>query len=123
MNQGIQVGKMYAIKHKPTGFYLPEPKGKMGRGGSYLEPISPDVERPRLFSTERAAKNALIQWVRGKHKGIYEWEYDETFGRSYQITAGTEVIPVPDRIKEDMEVVPIFLCTQEISNGTTTEVQ
>lgn len=26
---------LYAIKHIPTGYYMPEPTGRMGRGSSH----------------------------------------------------------------------------------------
>ncbi len=96
---------LYAIKHIPTGFYLPEPKGIRGRGGSFTEPVdcSGDEQNPRLFKTERSAKNALVQWLRGHHEGITEYE------EGYRYSIGADVVHQPHRIKEDMEVVKFNL--------------
>lgn len=54
---------MYAIRHVPTGFFMPEPTGRCGRGSSHWEPIQ-QAEHIRLFRFERSAKSALTQWHR-----------------------------------------------------------
>lgn len=103
----------YAIKHKPTGHYLPEPKGRMGRGGSHVEPVKVIQGQlatyPRMFPTKRGAENCLAQWLRGKHHAEYEYESDEPGGRQYRIDAGTSIEHVPTRIREEMEVVTLVI--------------
>uniref|UniRef100_UPI0032195AA1 hypothetical protein n=1 Tax=Chryseobacterium sp. TaxID=1871047 RepID=UPI0032195AA1 len=96
---------LYAIRHIPTGFYLPEPTGYGGRGGSFSEPVdcSLDGPNPRLFTSMLSAKRALTQWLRGEHHG--EFEYED----GYKYSTGATVVFKPERIKEDMEVVPFTL--------------
>ena len=107
---------MWAIRHKPTGFMLPNPKGHSGRGGSFVDPQDPKEIHPRLFISQLAAKRALIAWLRGKHEG--EWEHDcgDEWGPTYKYCVGYVVIPVPSRKAEDMEVIEIKLVTSDESN-------
>ena len=107
---------MWAIRHKPTGFMLPNPKGHNGRGGSFVDPQDPNEIHPRLFITQLAAKRALIAWLRGKHEGDYDVEYSDYDGKSYRICVGYVVVPVPSRKAEDMEVVEIEM---RISRGSS----
>lgn len=96
---------LYAIEHIPTGHYLPEPTGHSGRGGSFTEPVdcSGDGPNPRLFKSPISARNALVQWLRGKHEGEYEYE------EGFKYSTGASVVHQPHRIKEDMQVVPFNL--------------
>ena len=103
---------MWAIRHKPTGFMLPNPKGHSGRGGSFVDPQDPKEIHPRLFITQLAAKRALIAWLRGKHEGAYDFEYSDYDNKSYQVCVGYVVVPVPSRKAEDMEIVEIILQPQ-----------
>ena len=98
---------LYAIKHKPSGFYLPPPLGRMGRGGSHTEPVdcSGDRPNPRLFETKLSADRALSAWLQGK------WHIDRYgSGEDYE-----ESLPYPKfiatRVREHMEVVPFNLTT------------
>jgi len=98
----------WAIRHKPTGGYLPEPTGRMGRGGSHVEPVL-HVDRmtePRLFHTERAAKTALGTWLKGKvhHSAGYSCSGPD-FLEEYYEELSTE--HVPSRVREEMEIVPL----------------
>lgn len=98
------VVQMYAIKHRPSGGYLPRPKGVAGRGGSHVEPIifkDGAGSIPRMFPTMAGAKAALGQWLRGKHEGIRE--YDD----GYWYSGGADIVPCPHRIREDMEIVTV----------------
>lgn len=92
---------LYAIRHKPTGHFLPEPKGYAGRGGSFLEPVDCglDHDNPRLFKSELSAKRALTAWLQGKHERVFD---------------GIAVIPVESRQKQDMEIVSFRLILEEI---------
>ena len=94
----------YAIRHNPTGGYLPVPKGRAGRGGSFVEPFvfknGFAQQQIRFFHTEQAAKSALGMWLKGefhcyRRKDDY-WEEIET-----------TIIPVPTRKREEMEIVKI----------------
>lgn len=99
--------KLYFIKHKPTGYYLPEPVGRMGRGGSHTEP-DPDSNNARIFRTPRAAKNALTAWLRGKvvaHRGMSSGGPD-FYAEYYE---DLELVPVPSRKREEMEIVELEL--------------
>ena len=102
---------MWAIRHKPTNNYLPSPKGHSGRGGSFVDPVDPDVTLPRLFPTERSAKAALTCWLKGKHEGEWDWD-DSEWGGMYKYCIGYTIVPVPNRKREDMEVVEIVLQPQ-----------
>lgn len=100
---------LYAIKHKPTGFYLPEPTGRQGRGSSHTEPTDPKEARPNLFPSELSARRCLIQWLRGKHTAYMNSEYDDMGGHLFYYQDGTEVQPQTHRKAEDMEIVEIQL--------------
>lgn len=103
----------FAIRHKPSGHYLPEPTGRMGRGGSYVEPVKPVAgllsTYPRMFLTERSAANALTQWLRGKHTMLHGWEQDGWETPAYKVEMGVTVEAVAGRVREDMEVVEILI--------------
>lgn len=109
------IGLMYAVRHKPTGWCLPRPTGHMNRGGSFVEPTERIEGKlntyPRLFETQRAAKNYLVQWLRGKHHAIKEYESDD-YGRMYYYTAGAEVEAEPGRVREDMEIIVVNLMVE-----------
>lgn len=97
---------MYAIRHKPTGKYLPVPQGRGGRGGSHVEPLDFSEPRgtkgkdhttrgmiPRLWSEERMAKTALTVWCQGK---FYSDSEGDIFNKR-----------IESRVYEDMEVVEV----------------
>jgi hypothetical protein len=98
---------VYVIRHKPSGGYLPMPRGRLGRGGSHTEPVIPDgsIEKhPRLFPNEKNAKNCLAAWLHGKYVasrggGGLDNEYWEEIGIDHQA----------HRVREDMEIVPIAI--------------
>ena len=102
---------LFAIKHKPSGFYLPEPLGRMGRGGSHTEPVdcSGNKENPRLFPTKLGASRALSAWLQGKFNAEREWESENEYGGGYYVSALPSVTPQPHRKKEEMEVVEFHL--------------
>lgn len=98
--------KFWLIRHKPTGGYLPEPTGRMGRGGSHVEPVmhTDTATEPRLFHTERAAKIALGTWLKGKYvakRGSYAGGPD--FIEEYY--EDVEIVGVPSRKREEMEII------------------
>ena len=93
--------KVYAVRQKSTGLFIPIlPKGS-GRGGSWTEPMA---ERPmRLFPSKHSARSFLGNWLQGIFKNRYfvDFEGNEDYG--------LEVIKVPHRNKEDMEIVEFEL--------------
>lgn len=91
---------MYAIRQKSTQFFMPKlPKGST-KGGTWLEPAADVV--PRLFSTERAAVNALRWWLAGKVRVVHGF-YDEAGDGDWQ------TVPAPHRKADDMEIVEVQL--------------
>lgn len=95
--EDVKTGSIYAIRHKPTGLLLRmHPKGF---GHSQMDIIDEKLMRPsapRLFTSERQAKQALLMWLRGKHR--QEWE------------DGIQVYtPKTPRIKEEMEIIEVEL--------------
>ena len=91
---------LYFIRHKPTGHYLPEPAGRMGRGGSWVEPKSPDDALPRIFVTKRSATNALASWLRDRVH--HSCGYDAYACEYYE---DTEIEAVVERKRDDMEIM------------------
>lgn len=102
------IRSFYLIRHKPTGFYMPEPTGYQGRGSSFWEPKE-QTECPRVFRHERSAKAALVQWLRGEHRPVKGYEANEFTGGGFFYTEGSEVIPMPHRRRDDMEIVEVYL--------------
>lgn len=95
----------YAIRHNPTGGYLPVPTGRGGRGGSHEEPIvfPNDKRMVRMWPTTSGAKSCLAHWLKGKYycypSGDEFDGYDED----------VEIKPQPHRCFDDMEIVPITI--------------
>ncbi len=96
--------KMFAIRHNPTGFYLPETP--RGRGYTHTTPQPPSAkEPPRLLHNQTAAKLALgawlkgVQWMRGGYDS-YSGDYDESIDVAP---------PTVERKAEEMEIVPVVL--------------
>lgn len=87
----------WIIQHAPSGATLPFAHGRMGRGGSFVEPTS--ELPPRLFNSERAAKGFLTSWLKGQvhswHNVSYEGEHD----------CGIDIVPVPSRTRAEMRII------------------
>lgn len=95
------VGTFWIIRHKPTGGWLPE-LTKPKRGGyTHTEPGFWNT--PRLFTTERGAKNALWWWLRG----VITTRMRQTFDGDWIEDWDDE--PKPGRKAEDMEIVKVDL--------------
>lgn len=93
--------KAYAVRHKPSGMFIPRLETGKRRGGSHLEP-SNDRE-PRLFFNRLSARAFLSNWLQGIMKADYTVDYNGN--EDYSI----KVIPQPHRKKEDMEIVEFDL--------------
>lgn len=103
----MSVITFWFVRHKPSGGYLPEPAGRMGRGGSHVEPVvhtEDPATTPRVFTTKRSATNALSSWLRGKvyHSSGYD-------GWDNEYYEGTDLVPVPSRKKDEMEIISVEL--------------
>lgn len=91
---------MFAIRHKPTGAFMPTFGSRKGRGGfTHDEPST--TATPRLFQRRQYAQAALAHWLKGRltvrSYQDYSGEYDEDW--SYE--------PIADRKAEDMEIVEV----------------
>lgn len=91
---------LFAIRHKPTGLYLPRIQS---RGSTHHEPTAP-LKQARLFHRERDARGFLTVWLQGKQTQYQTYEGD------YDIEI--HLTPVPTRKREEMEVVA-FKLTEE----------
>ena len=92
--------EMFAIRHKPTGNYLPATDGFRLRGGTWAEPVPATGKRmPRLHATHKTARIVLTYWMKGK----FSCYRDEDGGEDITI------IPQANRVFEDMEIVAISL--------------
>lgn len=83
----------YALRHKPTGHFLPQPPHK-GRGFTNTEPT--DKHPPRLHCSLNSARQALDWWLSGKWRCI---------NRSWDDEGDLTCQPVASRKPEDMEIV------------------
>lgn len=87
--------KLWAIRHKPTGGFMPTFSGRAG--GTHVEPTS--TKPPRLFGRHQDAKAALDWWLEGKVTARYsfdgEFDGDLSFKKQKHRTA------------EDMEIIEV----------------
>jgi hypothetical protein len=91
---------LYAIRHKPTGAYLPM-RWESRRGYSHDEPTPGAV--PRLFKNEKAAKAALKAWLQGTWERSISQSYDGDYDEVLSTT------PQPSRHEDEMEIVELGL--------------
>lgn len=104
MINGPIIGRKWAIRHKASGFYLPEGIGYQGRGTTFREPSY--GEEPKLYNTLAGAKRGLTAWLQGKHFAQYDYE------DGYKYVSGTRVIAEPHRKREHMEIVEVHFVPQ-----------
>ncbi len=102
----------WAIRHKPTGRFLPQSNNKR-HGYTHDEPdIMEDSNRcPRLFGREQDAKTALTWWLKGETTGRWVGGmYANVFGEADDdVDFEWDTQAVVDRKAEDMEVVQVNL--------------
>ena len=97
------VAGIWAVKHVPSGRYLPAPRGRDGRNGTHVEVDDPGT--PRLFPSRIAAAAALRWWLGGKiHVGQYAARNEREDGRK-----DWTVQPTPHRRAGDMQIVRVSL--------------
>lgn len=89
---------VWAIRHKPTGGWLP---WRSGRGGSFDNPAV--GKHPRLFPSRRSAQNCLSAWLQGEWWPRYHQSMEGT------VYDGHAPRKVADREKGDMEIVEFSL--------------
>lgn len=102
--------KVYAVRQKSTGLFIPRLKTGYKRGGSRLEPSN--EREPRIFHSALAARAFLSNWLRGiteknvaiSLEGIEDW--------------GNKVVLQPQRNKADMEIVE-FECIEIVRKVTS----
>lgn len=92
----------YAIRQKSTGFFLPQIPRK--KGYTFTDPEDPTKVIPRFFRRKQDAQCALKYWLAGKYDAKYTGCEDYTVE-----LVGFEVIPVPSRKSEDMEVIEVSI--------------
>jgi hypothetical protein len=95
--------KVYCIRQKSTGLFIPRLETGKRRGGSHLEPSN--KREPRIFHNKLAARAFLGNWLRG----IFQVDY---YTESGVEESDVSVIPQPHRKKDDMEIVE-FICLEQ----------
>lgn len=93
-----------AIRHKPSGGFLPT-----SRGYGFTREKPSLNKPPRLFVRPSSATQALEWWLEGEH---YEGPEDAESG-----ALTLKVIPRPERRREDFEVVEIELIPRSLSEA------
>ena len=102
-SKGDEEMTFLAIKHIPTGHFLPEYGSRKGRGGyTNDEPQNISMFPPRIFRTRTAAINALRWWLEGISAATYSWEgeYDGCTQRRQSHRKAEEMKIVEVIIKE-----------------------
>ena len=97
--------KVFCVRQKSTGLFIPRLPSGRGRGGSHLEPS--DKLEPRLFHSQISALRFLSNWL----KGVYET--DHFTGTDGEENYGLKVVSQPHRKKDDMEIVE-FDCVNSL---------
>ena len=95
----------YAIKHIPTGNFLPYAKGSKGGGFTHVEPEKFPYQ-PRLFHREQDAKSCLTVWLKGK---ITVSRYGGDPYDNYECSEDWHVEKGPNRKRREFEIIPIEL--------------
>lgn len=94
--EGWCLGTYYAIRHKPTGKYLPQPASR--QGFSHVAPMDPSVRAPRLMADQMFARRVLGRWLMG---------HQDDHG-----DGGIRIRKDINRIREDMEIVRVVIVPQ-----------
>lgn len=108
--------KVYAIKHKPTGQWMPARMTRTSSRGwshwspGYVHPVygesKPHDPSPRIFFTLQSARNALTMWLQGT------WEVKHYPGSHFEPpedgSPEPNTPPAP-RSRDDMGIVELDL--------------
>lgn len=97
----------WAIRHKPTGHFLPQSSRKR-HGYTHDEPVTMVDSNwcPRLFGREQDAKTALTWWLKGET--TTQWVDNASWDSMYpEPDEEWNTTPVADRKAEDFEIVKL----------------
>lgn len=104
---------VYALRHKSTGLYMPSRMGRTSRAGwSHWEPLwqhtpqhKPHDTNPRIFFSEKSARNAQAMWEAGAWGRVYEpldFSIPNGFVEEVGLAPSRGIHP---RAKGDLEIV------------------
>ena len=93
--------RVYAVRQKSTGWFIPILKRGYKQGGSHSEPSSD--KPPRFFPSRHSARSFLGNWLQGIHENDFSVDYEGN--EDYSV----KVIKQEHRKKEDMEIVEFSL--------------
>lgn len=104
---------LYVIRQKSTGWFLPYPRGRNGRGGSWVEPEPCHNKRVRALC-KRGANTCLVRWLEGRWVQPYHddesWP-NKVYGRD---KAAMEIVPV-EMMESDKGFGPIYLIRHKVT--------
>lgn len=98
--------EFFAIRHKPTGWFLPQRSDMKGGGHTKDEPTP--FQPPRLFTRKQDAQCALKWWLKGETNVKMGRHYDSWSG-GYEYDEDWNTVKVPYRKEEEMEVVKVII--------------
>lgn len=99
--------KYFVVRHKETQKLLPQ---SFAKGSTWWHPEVANEDDfkqlPRLFYSQRAAKNCIIMWAKGHALKHREYGYD--FEGNEDNDEWLEWETVPGRERNQLEVVPVY---------------
>lgn len=104
---------LYAIRQISTGWFLPYPKGRNGRGGSWVEPEPCHNKRVRTLS-KRGANTCLVRWLEGHWVQDYDGEESWPNKVHSRNKADMEVVPV-EMMESDKGFGPVYLIRHKVT--------
>ena len=108
---------VFALRHKATGLFMPSRMYRTSSGGwSYWEPLCQDTSQhtphntnPRIFFTEKSARNAQVMWEQGIWCKVYgRIDCSVPFGPEEEVGLAPHA-GVHPRAKGDLEIVTMML--------------
>ena len=94
---------IFLLRHKVSGYYMPEATGRSGRGGSWKEFCDPGVAPPRIFRSRLSASRFLSSWCRGRVSADRRYWCDHEGMPDFE--ESIDIVPGPGRNKSDVEIV------------------
>ena len=112
----MKIGQVFfALQRKSDGALMPGYKGRAG--GTYVNPDKPGTHdgTPRLFTSAKAAGDALRWWAKGRVRKEFGYGGLDDFGGGPEVT-GLHSDPVAGRSADDWEIIPVsLLITRELA--------